>query len=525
MNVNYTNQSNSIPSRITVWLCAALFALSLIPIAMVAPYVRSTGDDLNYSMYVHHVIEGGGSLIEVLRTVCSMVHSTWYSWQGTWSSVALFSLQPGIWGNAWYPLTVPVALLCITVGTWYFLHTILRLLGIRGAGRWSIVFLLGTVMVQYLPNIKCGLFWWVGMAHYVIPYGATMLCMGWSLRWLETGRFRYLIGTILGMSYLGGAGYPEVVQGAVWFMLVILAVLVFGNRLSCAKEKDCATARTLRIRALWLLVPFLLEMVGFAVSAAAPGNKTRGGADFGFSVSRVVSTLAGCVSDGILGTVQDMIRVRVYLPLLVLIVILVYVYADRQQARMQVRYPMLWTLAGLCIICIIRAPERYAGTDVSGGVPDSYWMISLTILSVLAAVWTIWCKERVAGQTSPARLLQWLQRESSALLVIVVLLCLCAVGYRHLIGGSVDYVCMEFRNSGALADYHTQMAEWLDLLEDSTLDKVVLPMMNDQQGPFMLMPPLEEDGNWSNWVYEQYYGKTSVVCVPRETYSIEMNDQ
>lgn len=61
--------------------------------------------------------------------------------------------------------------------------------------------------------------WWTSVAHYMVPYGVTMMCMGWSLRWLESGRFRFLIGDLLGMAYLGGAGYPEVVLAVVWFFL------------------------------------------------------------------------------------------------------------------------------------------------------------------------------------------------------------------------------------------------------------------------------------------------------------------
>lgn len=510
MNHKTSNQLNSRTSLITTELCGILFALSLIPIVVVAPYVRSTGDDLNYSRFVHHTLENGGNIIDVMRTVWEMVQSTWGTWQGTWSSVALFSLQPGIWGNEWYPLTILIALICIVTGTWYLLHSMLRLLGVRGAGRWSVAFLAAIVMIQYMPNMKCGIFWWTSVAHYIIAYGITMMCMGWSLRWMEAGRTRYLVGMIIGMSYLGGAGYPEVVLGAVWFFLVIVPMMIVGDR---ARRK----------RALILLIPFALEMNGFAISAVAPGNKNRGGEDFGFSMSRVISTLMGCVADGITGTVQDMVRARLYLPLLVIVAVLVYIYYDRARNALLVRFPGLWTLAGLFIICIIRAPERYAGTEVSGGVPDSYWMVTMVVMILLVSIWTIWCKEHLGESADIVRVFRWLNRESTALVAVVFCLIVGAVGYRHLVGGTVDYVCIEYARSGQLADYRTQMGEWLELLENPELDSVVLPMMNDQQGPFMLMVPLEEHDNWSNWVYEEYYGKSSVICVPRDTYTPDMN--
>lgn len=522
---------------ITAILCGALFLVSLIPIAMVAPVVRSTGDDLNYSAAVHHAIMNGEGIAGVMQSVIRTARGTWYSWQGTWSSVALFSLQPGIWGNQWYPLTIVIAVICIVAGTWYFLHTILRLMGVRRIGRWSIVALVGILLIQYMPNVKCGIFWWTSVAHYTIAYGMAMMCMGWSLRWLETGRIRYFIGMLVGMSYLGGAGYPEVVLSAAWFFLVILIV---GSGIFCVPEsmtvesmpfhegqvhaaRQIVAHHTLRIRTLHLLLPFVLEMIGFAVSAAAPGNKHRGGEEFGFSIERIATTLPGCVSDGIVGIAQDMVRVRLYLPLLAILMILVYVYYRPALARVSMRHPVLWALAGVIIICIIRAPERYAQTEVSGGVPDSYWMVTLTMMTVMAAGLAIWVRDVIGDRMSKDGQSCWLQQESTALIVVIMFLGLCLIGYRHLVGGSADYICVNYIRSGEMADYHEQMEEWLDLLEDPSLESVVLPMMNDQQGPIMMMVPLETDGNFSNSVYERYYDKISVICVPREEYSSDMN--
>lgn len=69
-----------------------VFVLSMIPIVMVAPYVRATGDDLNYSAGIHQALLAGGGVADICRSIADTVLGTWYSWQGTWSSVALFSL-------------------------------------------------------------------------------------------------------------------------------------------------------------------------------------------------------------------------------------------------------------------------------------------------------------------------------------------------------------------------------------------------------------------------------------------------
>ncbi len=506
---------------------ALLLLISLVPIAMVAPFVRSTGDDLNYSAGVHHALAGGEDWCGVLAAVFMTVKNTWHSWQGTWTSVALFSLQPGIWGNQYYPITVLVALVCILGGTGYFLRVVGSRRGIGRSTRIAIFSLTGLLLIQYMPNMQCGLFWWTSVAHYCIPYGVTLLCMGWSLRFLDTGRRAFLVGCCLGMTYLGGAGYPEVVLGAVWLFLLLLV-----QALRSAKEVDevdpvqrrapgeetAANGRRTGRHFLWLMLPLALEMAGFAVSAVSPGNRNRGGESFGFSAGKVLWTLAACVREGLAETAAYSVRVRPLLPVLVTLVLLLL--QDFMRNRENGKKNLAAIPATGFVICIVRAPVLYAGTDASGGVPDSYWFITVTAL-----VWLLEtllgpqggpCKESVQPQPEDGSKEAGHAVTRAGILLISLFLLLM---FRHIVGSTVDYTCVQFIRSGALADYHTQMEEWLDILENPEITEAELPAMNDEQGPFMLMVPLDDETAWSSSVYAAYYGKQSVVCVPRESSS------
>lgn len=508
-----------------------VFALSMIPIFMIAPYVRATGDDLNYGGAVRHAVLSGQGLSGILCAVAATVRGTWYSWQGTWSSVALFSLQPGVWGDHWYPITILVGLICILAGTGYFLSVTGKRCGFSKEVRWSVFFLTSILMIQYMPNLKCGIFWWTSVAHYSIPYGIAMMCMGWSLRFLETGKWHFFLGMCIGMSYLGGAGYPEIVLVAVWFFGVTVYCLI---RLLLRRSHENKRQGG---KALLLLIPLFLEMAGFAVSAAAPGNKNRGGESFGFSVGKVLTALTGCAKEGILETAEAFVRVRPLLPVLLMTAVLLgakicwekkslsrtrHKESTDQTGETKARYRGLRTIgvicAGMAVICLVHAPVLYAGVDPSGGVPDSYWFITLT-----AMMWMMEqilrtdrredadirmdkdCDQAAAAYSEWKRRL-WVVASISALMVLLG---------RHLIGGSMDYVCIPYIQSGALADYHEQMEEWLTILNDPEIENAELPAMNDVQGPIMLMVPLEDPDAWSSHVYAQYYGKKSVICVPR----------
>ena len=496
------------PSRMAV-LFGILFALSILPILYVAPAVRATGDDLGYSYTVKYALQNGEGICGIASAIAAMIAEKWNTWQGTWSSIALFCLQPGIWGDSWYPLTVLIALVSILTGLWYCLFVILKSLGFRASFCWIAFFLTALLVIQYMPYERGGLFWWTSVAHYSIPFGAVMLCIGFSLRWLETGKIRFYVPLLLLMTYLGGAGYPELVLGAAWIFLVIAGGLTGIIKAGSAKRKT---------RSLLLLIPLALLLTGFVISAMAPGNTVRGGEGFGFHISDVMRTLRTCVAEGFAESVGYFLSVRVLLPVLLVIAVFAWEMTDTAAATETALDPSLWwqpvliVLVGFGLICIVRAPAIYAGTEVSGGVPDSYWFITMTAMTLCSAALSSWFRlwfDRRRGRASSSCLC-W---SGSAALIFLLF---CLLFFRHLVGDTVDYTCMQFAASGQLADYEEQMGEWLAILNDPSVEQAQLPAMNDEQGPFMLMVPTGDSSDYTSWVYALYYGKESVVMVPRE---------
>ena len=530
------------------------FALTLLPILYVAPAVRATGDDLGYSAAVHQAMISGGGFAGVLSAIRSAVVGTWYSWQGTWSSVALFCLQPGILGDAWYPLTVAVSLVSILGGTWYFLNTILKRIGFASAFRWIVCFLTGVMVIQYMPYPRGGIFWWTSVAHYDISYLAAMLVMGWSLRWLDTGKKRYFLGIALLMTYLGGAGYPALVLVAVWVFFMIIGGMTgvlrpagpesssavptggasdaanhrdagnvpdtFSDRASGTNSASRRRDKTTIVRSFLLFLPLILEMVGFVISAIAPGNSNRGGEGFGFSVSNVIYTLLTCVKEGFTEGVGYFLSARPLI--LVLIVIAVYAWetAPRmevrdEKGRLRIEQPILVVLLGFGITCIVRAPEIYAATEVSGGVTDTYWFVTMTALSVCVSCVSAWVRNlKDISYEDIENAPQHTPRRSGVIVLAAALICL--VLSRYMVGATVDYTCVTFVTSGSYDDYRMQMAEWLEILNDPEITDAELPAMNDEQGPFMLMVPTENPDDVTSTDYSNYYGKDSVIMVERE---------
>ena len=80
---------------------------------------------------------------------------------------------------------------------------------------------------------------------------------------------------------------------------------------------------------------------------------------------------------------------------------------------------------------------------------------------------------------------------------------------------STSYECYTYIESGQADDYKAQMEERLSLLRNPELKNVELPAMNSDQGPLMHMEVMENPKEWTNTVVKQFFGKESVIEVPR----------
>ena len=371
------------------------------------------------------------------------------------------------------------------------------------------------------------------------------------------------------MAYLGGASYPAIVLSLELTLLLILYAAADGR---------------MSRRCLLILLPLALMLAGFAVSAAAPGNKVRGGEGFGSRgaagiVMVIVNSIKVCAVRG----AGYFLRAR---PLILLLPITLGFAAEGYDAcgeaspaviassagsisaagavpdqltpgvcgvkglprlRAFLRHPV--TVAVLCFLIAagVYAPEVYSAVDVSGGVPDTEYFVTLVMLVV--ALSYVGCAlrrraDRAAHRAGSAARQQddqagsaTRQQEAYAcsaarqqvayagfatrqhvlnMLMFFGALVLCAIFGKHLIGGSVDYTCYMFWKSGQLSDYTRQMEEKLSILQNDDTGDVLVPEMNNEQGPFMCMAEIGDPDNFNNVSSAAFYGKRSVTAVPRQ---------
>lgn len=269
-----------------------LFLISLLPILYCSFFDYATGDDLWEGAVAHRVLVNQGTIKEFVTAIYEWAKVDYIGWEGNWSSIILWCLEPSIWGEKVYCITPWIALITLGGGITYILVYYLKKQLACNSSFLIIVSVLSCFLtIQYMPNIRCGIFWYTGMINYVVPYGLSLISFVWIDKFLETGLKRYYVYITLFYTYLGGAGYIPIV-----FAFEVLICFIVINILSRDHKKA--------IRAQWLLLPFFLLIAGFIFSAVSPGNAVRGGENYYFSIKRIFITILESVRQGFRGIIH-----------------------------------------------------------------------------------------------------------------------------------------------------------------------------------------------------------------------------
>ncbi len=482
-------------------LLALLFIVSLLPLLGLSTINHATGDDLGYGRLTHEAWIRTHSPGEVMKAAARTVKIYYGGWQGTWMTVFLFSLQPEIFSPGAY-VVVPFLMLALWLGsTGVLSHYLL----VRKAGfspiKFGILYLLFiTAGIQFVPSTKSSIFWYNGTVHYIIPYAIALLginfyfCFTDRKKGFGTGSYAALSACLL---LLGGGNY----QAA----LLAPAVMVL-SALCMWKDKKK------RGRILACIFPLLLEMAGLVVSIKAPGNKVRGGEDFGLSISLLIKTIFSCFAEGAVQAYRYVTEHPLLLLFFAAVAVVLWQMPEEDLESRRYPLPGVFAVFSYCVYCAMFAPGTYAGVEVSGGVHNMNYYVFLFMVfgDMIYAAGVL--RGRKTGYSGG------LVRRKILLASMVFL----AAGYLFLFKGDLKstatFRSLEYIISGQAEDYKEQMEYQMSVLLDDTVKDVVLPEINDEQGPLMHMPLTGNPDEFTNSVTRFYYNKDRVIAVPRSVW-------
>lgn len=477
-------------------IALGIFILMLIPMFLCSFVNRASGDDYGYGVLTRAAWITTHSLVAVIKAAFQTIIKYYYGWQGTWFSIFLFTLQPEVFNEKAYIIVVFLMLFLWIGSTFLLFRKILR--DKLHYDKWSASLIIITFLIfciSFIPRKKSAIFWYNGCAHYMIPFVMCQMVVYWLLQYGEEYKKRYLIGILIFMALLGGANYQASLFAAIVAVYFVIADYILK------KDK----------RTLLVIIPIALEAVGLVISMKAPGNVVRAGEGFGFSLGQGVNT----VLMSFVGGIKDIgyyfeIYPMVFVGLAAMF--LISLEAVRRRGSTQtIKCSILLILSMFCLYSAMQAPAIYAGVEVSGGVYNTNFQMFMIMMSLILVV----VAEKLGTWLKENRNVLWNEIHARIVLpglfICVILMGVC----RSDIKETTTWMCVEYITTGQAADYKEQMEQLTELMTDDSEQDIVVPFINDVQGPLMHMPVTENPTAWTNTVICQYYDKNSVVAIPR----------
>ena len=497
-----------------------LLAISLLPLLKLAAIDVATGDDYGYGAVTRAAWLGSHSLIQVFYTAAQEVRKVYGSWQGTWFTVFLFTLNPEVFHPHSYWI-VPCTMLFLQIATAFlFAHHFLVVRGKFTNACWiTVSSLMMLAQIQCIPYIKTSVFWYVGTIHYILPFSMVLVVIVCADRLLERFKVQDFIILLVNQTLLGGGNY----QAALLAPLTIL-VIVFIRWMK-KREKCTFCLKKVQIRKYLtdkkiyaIAIPFIMELTGLLISVKSPGNKNRGGTGFGFGMKRAADAIVHSFTEAFM----QMLDYWLHKTFVVLILLLV-VWAAWQTLRKQKMcsrifiQPVLFILLMCCLNASVHTPAIYAAVGVSGGVDNTNFMVAMMTSAASLINLAGWMAERAEDISSRwhARIYFIEKYRKAVGIIVVCLMCTLFLLGRHSIKTMTDYVCYTYIQSGQAEDYRQQMQQQYALLSDDAVKDPVIPLVNDEQGPLMQMPVTMDANAWSNRVTADFYGKRTVTGMDR----------
>lgn len=239
------------------------FALSLIPLCVLAFYNYPAADDFYYSIQTYTAFQQSGSVWQVFGAAFRQIAETYGNWQGTYSAVFLFALQPGLFGVDWYASSTYFLLTAFLSASLFLFKVIFRNYCGFSIPRYLCFALpILWLQLQFLPSPVQGVFWWNGSIYYLFFYSLAAEFFGVLLLYAKTDSHKckilYSVLACVLALLIGGGNYVTALLSA-----LLLALFLFF-----------AIGKKSRKAIVYAIVLALL-LAGLTVSILAPGNDVR----------------------------------------------------------------------------------------------------------------------------------------------------------------------------------------------------------------------------------------------------------
>ena len=515
MGRKYENFVHCLNAKKAGLFVSIIFFLTLLPILYVGLHNYASGDDYWYGVHTYRgLVEDG--LVGALKGSLLTVSEFYKNWQGTWFTMFLFTLSPHHFHEKGYVITTFLAL-GLLIGSFSYLADFYlnqKLKFGRGATT-VIVCLVLYPAIQYIPRTTSGLFWFNGIMHYSVPFFLAVLAVVQSHKFLETKRKRNYVILFVCFVLLGGGSYLVPLAAT----LAVTLIMISRIKILPSGEKKKKYHLFCNWSDLYILLAFLAELIGLIISFLAPGNRIRGGEEFGADPKWALQCIYYAIDRGIYLGEDYFLKNPITSIIYLLIALMTWQLMWKNRSlNLRFRFPLLFVLYMNGIYWACYVPEIYSRSDVSGGVPNTYFHIFLIITLANIIYVTGWCQNRlvllwkkqtgcidpVARPTGrlaflcPGRFKKYILIPAIAAFSVLLPI---ITHFSPLI--TTNQYCEEYIRSGKLAKYEKVREEQYRILTDPSIQDAVVPEVDFDLYPVVHMPLPNEN-------QRLYYNKQSI---------------
>lgn len=475
--------------RLTAVCAVAALALLLAPLFRIAIYSVPWYDDYSYGGFVKNFLNEQRSLKSALDGMVYCVRTMWYAWQGTFSSVALMSLVPFVWGEQYYFLGSVFVLSILLLALFVFTKVLLR--DVLGAN-WSSCLIVQSIVIGMVYTLiytaNSAFYWYNAAIHYVGMHSFMLLLAAAWIRLLKgKGRIKavfLVLWTLIGALLSSGANFVTTLQGLILGLTVTALGILFKNKKT------------------FLLLPSLAVYVyGFYKNVSAPGNAVRGAYYQGMGAAEAVMR----------SFVEAFRFIPEYTRLITVVIMILLApaaWAMVKKVDFKFRFPGLVLLWSICFYATGYTPSLYAMGNPGLSRTLNVVKITFQLLLVLNEVyWIGWIQRRMKEKDRiPDKGAMWWFYP----LIGAAVLCLF-VTEKNQAGTYAPYGAYYYVHTGLAYNFYQEYLNRVETVKHGGPDVVVEPY---SYRPWFLQtselgstPDTEPNRMMADW-----YGKNSISC-------------
>lgn len=246
---------------ISIICCIVLF-ISVVPILYNSFFAHPVYDDFGFSAGVHHVVEKGGNVFDVIGAGVDEAKEIYNIWQGTYAADFIFAMQPGAFSDDLYFITTFVMLGFVIFGTIFLFNTICDKLNVSKSYGVIVSTIILFVSIQFIIDKNQSFYWWNGSSYYTLFYAFSLILFALLIKICNlSNRVRKYIDFVLALLLviiIGGGNYSTALMTAVILFFSVLYLFI-------KKSND-----------KYLIGILFIVLLGcMMVSILAPGNALR----------------------------------------------------------------------------------------------------------------------------------------------------------------------------------------------------------------------------------------------------------